>query len=168
MVEQQGAWHGPSRWSHGHNKTPNSYSIPKHRELHDNHRRKVAVLEIEGYYTHCMEMYGSYKETFTFIFFYIFMMKRAKKKCNNRYSLTLHGWNFCGITKVSNLFDSLRGGKQSDSWKKIQDLVRGDARAGLVLHWFERGSWKVWMGNYTSCCLKINDETSNERLKDAD
>lgn len=92
---------------------------------------------------------------------------KGPKKCNNLDSLTLHGWNFCEITKVSNLFDSLKSGKQSESWKKIQDLVRGDARAGLVLHWFERGSWKVWMGTYTSCCLKINDETSNKRLKDA-
>ncbi len=54
-------------------------------------------------------------------FYAWWMMKRAKK-CNNQDSLTLHGWNFCAITKVSNLFDLLRGGK-SDSWKKIQDLV---------------------------------------------
>jgi len=38
LAEQQGARHGPSRWSHGHNNTPNPQSNPKHRELHDNHR----------------------------------------------------------------------------------------------------------------------------------
>ncbi len=139
MVEQQGAWHGPSRWSHGHNKTPNSYSISKHTELHDNHRRKVAVLEIEGCYKHFKEVYGSYTETFTFIFFLLLLFLRCPtfvpggwwkgpKKCNNQDSLTLHGWNFCAITKVSNLFDLLRGGK-SDSWKKIQDLVSSSVEA---------------------------------------
>lgn len=140
--------------------TRHQIHIPfQNTELLDNHRRKL---------------HGNF---YIYIFLLLLFRRcqtfmpggwwKGPKKCNNQDSLTLHGWNFCAITKVSNLFDLLRGGK-SDSWKKIQDLVRGDARAGLVMHWFERGSWKVWVGNYTSCCLKINDETSNEWLKYAD